>query len=339
MIKFKHRRRDNRKMQEEVEILLTTYNTEIEYLKQQIESILNQTYRNFKLLISDDASTKEEIKPILEAYQKQDNRVTLYLQEKNLGYNKNFEFLLKQAKAKYIMFADHDDIWYPQKVEKSVEKIEKEKVDLVYCNANQINEKGEIIQQNYFTYKNVPLINGKDKLAISRCIGIGCSQIITKAVKNKMIPFTDKVIAHDWLASFIANEGKGIAYIEEPLFGYRLHNTNVFGGRSLSQNLAKWKEENGSTYQSYLKYRKEKVIDKAYLDGAEMCLQYANKQENKRFLEDIIKYYEDLEKSKYINVHFIKYFKFLAGRNLLKKMIKEVIIFHFSIIGYLIFRK
>lgn len=339
MIKSKHRRRDNRKMQEEVEILLTTYNTEIEYLKQQIESILNQTYRNFKLLISDDASTKEEIKPILEAYQKQDNRVTLYLQEKNLGYNKNFEFLLKQAKAKYIMFADHDDIWYPQKVEKSVEKIEKEKVDLVYCNANQINEKGEIIQQNYFTYKNVPLIHGKDKLAISRCIGIGCSQIITKAVKNKMIPFTDKVIAHDWLASFIANEGKGIAYIEEPLFGYRLHNTNVFGGRSLSQNLAKWKEENGSTYQSYLKYRKEKVIDKAYLDGAEMCLQYANKQENKRFLEDIIKYYEDLEKSKYINVHFIKYFKFLAGRNLLKKMIKEVIIFHFSIIGYLIFRK
>lgn len=324
-------------MQEEVEILLTTYNTEKEYLKQQIESILNQTYQNFKLLISDDASTKKEIKPILEAYQKQDNRVTLYLQEKNLGYNKNFEFLLKQSKAKYIMFADHDDIWYPQKLEKSVEKIKKEKVDLVYCNANQINEKGEIIQKNYFAYKNVPLIKGKDKLAISRCIGIGCSQIITKAVKNKMIPFTDKVIAHDWLASFIANEGNGIAYIEEPLFGYRLHNTNVFGGRSLSQNLVRWKEENGDTYRSYLKYRKEKVIDKAYLDGAKMCLQYANKQDSKRFLEDIIKYYEDLEKSKYINVHIFRYFKFLAGKNLAKKMLKEIIMFHFPVLGYLIY--
>lgn len=337
MIKSKHRGREKAKMQEEVEILLTTYNTEIEYLKQQIESILNQTYQNFKLLISDDASTKEEIKPILEAYQKQDNRVILYLQEKNLGYNKNFEFLLKQANAKYIMFADHDDIWYPQKVEKSVKKIEKEKVDLVYCNANQINEKGEIIQQNYFAYKNVPLIHGKDKLAMSRCIGIGCSQIITKTVKNKMIPFTDKVIAHDWLASFIANEGDGIAYIEEPLFGYRLHNTNVFGGRSLSQNLARWKEENGKTYQSYLKYRKEKVIDKAYLDGAKMCLQYANKQENKRFLEDMIKYYEDLEKSKYINVHIFQYFKFLSGKNLAKKMLKEIIMFHFPVLGYLIY--
>ena len=81
-------------MQEEIDILLTTYNTEIEYLKQQIESILNQTYQNFRLLISDDDSTKKEVKAILEEYQKQDNRITLYRQEKNLGYNKNFEFLL-----------------------------------------------------------------------------------------------------------------------------------------------------------------------------------------------------------------------------------------------------
>ena len=82
-------------------------------------------------------------------------------------------------------------------------------------------------------------------MAISRCVGIGCSQIITKSVKDKMIPFKKNFIAHDWLAAFIANEGKGISYIEEPLFDYRLHSTNVFGGRSLSQNLNRWKQENG----------------------------------------------------------------------------------------------
>lgn len=264
-------------MEGKVDILLTTYNTNIEYLKQQIDSILVQTESNFRLLISDDASTKKDIKQILENYKKQDNRIVLYIQDKNLGYNKNFEFLLKQTKAKYIMFADHDDIWYPQKVEKSIQKIEKEEVDLVYCNANQINEKGEIIQQNYFQYKNVPLIKGENKLTLSRCIGIGCSQIITNTVKDKMLPFKEEVIAHDWLASFIAGEGKGICYIEEPLFGYRLHNTNVFGGRNLAQNLTRWKEKNGKSYQSYLKYRKEKVIDKAYLDGAKMCMQYTRK--------------------------------------------------------------
>mgnify|MGYP001136581270 CR=1 FL=1 len=322
---------------QEVDILLTTYNTETEYLKQQIESIVNQTYQNFRLLISDDASTKKDVKTILEEYQKKDKRITLYQQEKNLGYNKNFEFLLKQANAKYIMFSDHDDIWYPQKIEKSLQKIKKERVDLVYCNAHQINEKGETIQTNYFQYKNVPLVQGKDKLAISRCVGIGCSQIITDNVKDKMIPFRDEVIAHDWLAAFIANEGKGIAYIEEPLFGYRLHTNNVFGGRSLAQNLSQWKKENGTSYQSYLKYRKEKVIDKAYLEGAKMCLAYAKDEENKKFLKNMIQYYKSLEKSKYVNIHIFQYFRFLAGKNLAKKMMKEWMIFHLPILGYLIY--
>ena len=322
---------------EEVEILLTTYNTKKKYLQKQIESILKQTYHNFKLLISDDAS-KEETKEILKQYQKQDPRIKLYLQEKNLGYNKNFEFLLKQAKANYIMFADHDDIWYPQKVEKSLKIMQEKKVDLVYCNANQIDENDKTIKENYFRYKNVPLVHGKSKMAITRCVGIGCSQMITKEIKDKMIPFQNTVIAHDWLAAFLANQGKGMIYIKEPLFGYRLHTNNVFGGRSLAQNLKKWKEENGKTYQAYLKYRKEKVIDKAYLDGVKMCLSYTKDPKTEKFIRKSIKYYENLEKSHYFNFHIISYFKFLAGRNLMKKMIKEIVSFHFPIIGYLIYR-
>ena len=326
-------------MEKKVEILLTTYNSNLDFLKEQIDSILTQTYKNISLLISDDKSSNQEVIDLLKKYEEKDKRIKLYLQEKNLGYNKNFEFLLKCSGADYIMFCDHDDIWNSDKVEKSLKKILEEKVDLVYCNAEQINEKGEVIQKDYFKYKNVPLINKKSHLAISRCIGIGCSQIITKNVKNEMLPFLNSVIAHDWLASFIANENKGITYIKEPLFKYRLHTSNVFGGRSLAQNLSRWKEENGTSYKSYLKYRKEKVIDKAYLDGAKMCLDYSKNEENKEFLKKLINYYENLEKSKYINFHIIKYFKFLAGKNLFKKMIKEIIIFHFPLIGYIIFRK
>ena len=69
-----------------------------------------------------------------------------------------------------------------------------------------------------------------------------------------------------------------------------------------------------------------------------MCLDYYKKKKNKKFLNDIIKYYENLEKSKYINFHIIKYFKFLGGRNLAKKEIKELVIFHLPILGYLVFR-
>ena len=326
-------------MDPKIDILLTTYNSNIDFLKKQIDSILTQTYKNIYLLISDDKSSNPKVIDLLKEYEKKDKRIKLYLQEKNLGYNKNFEFLLKCSGANYIMFCDHDDIWNSDKVEKSLKKIVEENVDLVYCNAEQINEKGEIIQKNYFKYKNIPLINKKSHLAISRCIGIGCSQIITKDVKNKMLPFLESVIAHDWLASFIANENKGISYIKEPLFQYRLHTNNVFGGRSLAQNLSRWKKENGISYESYLKYRKEKVIDKAYLDGAKMCLEYSKDEKNKKFLQDIIEYYEKLEQCKYINFHIIKYFKFLAGKNLFKKMIKEIIIFHLPLMGYIIFKK
>lgn len=325
-------------MKESVDVLLTTYNTNIQYLQEQIDSILKQTYTNIHLIISDDNSSSEEIKKILKDYEKQDERITLYLQEQNLGYNKNFEFLLTKSKANYIAFSDHDDIWNADKIEKCLERLIKENVDMVYCNSTQIDENGNILHNDYLKYKNVPLIRGKSHLSISRCIGTGCSQLITKQVKEKMLPFKNSVMAHDWLAGFIANENKGIICIEETLFDYRLHKNNVFGGRSLNQNLSIWKEQNGSDYKSYLKYRKERVIDQAYLDGVKMCLDYCNNEDNKNFINKLIHYYENLKETKYMNFHIIKYFKFLYGKNLFKQMIKEVAIFCFPVFGYIIFK-
>ena len=208
-------------MEDLVDVLIATYNTEKKYLEKQIQSILKQTYKNLQIYISDDCSTKPEVQEILKNFAKKDKRIKLFLQPQNIGYNKNFEFLLNQSTANYIAFSDHDDIWYLDKIEKSLKKLKKENVDMVYCNCRQINENGIVLKENYFKYKNVPLINKNGKLAISRCVGIGCSQIITKEVKQKMIPFKKEVIAHDWLAGFIANEGKGITYIKEPLFDYR----------------------------------------------------------------------------------------------------------------------
>ena len=325
-------------MEEVVDILVTTYNTNEKYLRKQIESILRQTYKNINIYISDDNSPNKNISQILQEYAEKDKRIKLYIQPKNLGYNKNFEFLLKESKANYIMFSDHDDVWHKDKVEKSLNALKQKDVDMVYCNCRQIDEDGQVIQEDYFKYKNVPLINGKDKLAISRCVGIGCSQIITKYVRDKMIPFKESVIAHDWLAAFIANEGKGISYIEEPLFDYRLHNSNVFGGRSLSQNISKWKKENGDGYESFLKYRKD-AIDRAYLGGVKMCKAYTRDEENKKFIEKCEKYYATILGDKKVYYNVKTYFQILAGKNQFKKMIKEIVLFHFPGIAYVTFKR
>jgi rhamnosyltransferase len=324
-------------MKELVDVLMAVYKPNIKMLKEQIDSILNQTHKNIKLYISDDFSQDEEVTKTLKEYEEKNSNIQVFLQNQNLGVNKNFEFLLNKSNADYIMFSDQDDIWYKDKIEKSLRAIKENKVSLVYCNRRQIDENGNVLKQDYFKYKNVPLVNGKSKIAISRCIGIGCSQIITKEVRDKMIPFKENVIAHDWLAGIIANELDGISYISEPCFDYRLHTNNVFGGRNLNQNISRWKSQNGKGLSSFIKYRKESVIDKAYLGGAKTALAYSENSENIGFINDLIKYYEQIEKTRFINFHFIKYFKFLGGKNIGKKYVREIIIFHFPILGYIVF--
>lgn len=326
-------------MEDSVDILLTTYNTKIEYLKKQIDSILNQTYKSFTLIISDDCSPNEEVREILKEYEQKDERIKLYFQEKNLGCTKSFEFLLKQSTAEYIAFSDHDDIWYSNKIEESLKAIKEENVSLVYCDANQIDENDNNLNESYLRYKNMPIVKGKDFiLPYSRHIAIGCSQMITKEVKEKMLPFTENTFAHDWHSAYIASNINGIYCIDKPLFGYRIHENNIFGGRSFKQNMKIWKRENGNSYKSYLKYR-HKVITETYLAGVLMCKDYSSKIDDKLKVQEdeVIKYYEKSQKSKVIYLALHKYFKFLYFKGIRKRALKEIMILHLPLISYIIY--
>ena len=325
-------------MEEKVDILLTTYNTKIEYLKMQIDSILQQTHKNFTLIISDDCSTKEEVREILKEYEQKDNRIQLYFQPQNLGYTKNFEFVLTKSTAGYIAFSDHDDIWYPNKIEESLKILKEKNVDLVYCDAKQIDENGKILHESYLRYKNMPILNEKykkDILPFSRHIAIGCSQLLTKQVRNLMIPFSKNTIAHDWHSLYIANKLKGVYCIDKTLFEYRLHGNNAFGGRNFKQNIKIWKEKNGNNYKSYLKYR-YRAITETYLAGVLMCKDY-NSEQNKEE-EDVIKYFENAQKAKILYLPIHKYFKYLYFKGMKKRKYKEIIILHFPLIGYIVFK-
>lgn len=326
--------------QEKIDILMAVYNSNINFLTKQIDSILNQTYQNINLIISDDSSTNTDVKRVLEEYASKDNRIILYFQEKNLGYLKNFEFLLTKSSSEYICFADQDDIWYENKVEKCINVLKEKDVDLVYSDCKQIDENGQVLHESYLNYKNYPKVNGKDNiLTFSRHFSIGCSCMFTKKIKEQMLPFTKSVMAHDWIDVYLASKQKGIACIEEQLFEYRLHSSNAFGGRSLKQNLSTWKQENGKNYSAYKKYRNERVIKKAYLDGSLMCLEYRNKLGlNKNEDEEgVIEYYNKLLKTRILNIHLLKYNKYLAYKNIGKRRIKEEGIFHFPLISYLLY--
>ena len=124
-----------------IDILMATYNGE-KYLAEQLDSIINQTYHNWNLLIRDDNSTDRTLE-IIQDYQKKDNRIKLLKDNKgNLGIVKNFEELLKNSESEFIMFSDQDDIWIENKLDaylKTAEKI-KTKGFLLHSDAVLFNK-------------------------------------------------------------------------------------------------------------------------------------------------------------------------------------------------------
>ena len=138
---------------EEIDILMATYNGE-KYLKEQVESILNQSYSNFRLIISDDCST-DKTREILSEYEKKDKRIEVYYQEKNLGYVKNFEFLLERVKNEIYMLSDQDDYWLPEKIEKTYNKLNEEDADLVFTDLIVVDDNKRVINPSFNKLMNL----------------------------------------------------------------------------------------------------------------------------------------------------------------------------------------
>ena len=121
-----------------ISIAMATYNGE-KYLKEQIDSILNQSIQEFELVVCDDCST-DNTWSMLEEYAQHDNRITIIENEKNLGVKHNFEKAISLTKGEFIAFSDQDDIWLKEKVEKSVEKLKKEDLDIVFTDLEVVDE-------------------------------------------------------------------------------------------------------------------------------------------------------------------------------------------------------
>ena len=107
----------------QVSIGMPVYNTDEKFLHTALDCLLKQSYSNFELIISDDCSTDSTSRICCE-YAKKDSRINYIRQEKNMGALPNFNFVLEQAKSKYFMWAEVDDKWKPDFIEKNVSILE-----------------------------------------------------------------------------------------------------------------------------------------------------------------------------------------------------------------------
>lgn len=229
-------------MEEQIDILMATYNGE-KYLKEQIESILNQTYKNIRLVISDDCS-KDGTREILKQYE-QDERIEVHYHKKNQGYIKNFEYLLKQVKNDIYMLSDQDDVWLPEKVEKSYETLIKNDADLAFGDLEVVDENLNTIYESFNKFmlldrKIKKYINSYKVNYLYNCV-TGCTLISkSKWIKEIVpIPTDSKYLIHDhWMGLIVALNGK-LVYMPERYIKYRQHGNNQVGTEKVSHGFNK----------------------------------------------------------------------------------------------------
>jgi len=292
---------------EKVDILLATYNGE-KYLEAQLDSILSQTYTNFRLLISDDSST-DSTKDILEKYKKIDNRIEVFYQENNLGVVKNFEFLLNKVENKYYMLSDQDDIWKEEKIEKSVNKLEETGAGLVYSDLEVVDENLNVIYESYWKLKGFTKRANKYNTFESFYLNnyvTGCTIISRKEFIKDILPLpnSSKYVLHDYWITLIVSQKSKIVSIKEPLIKYRQHKNNRIGSKKKTDELKSIDE----IRNLFITVKKEHF--KTFIENEDKFENEKYKVLNKKALQ----YYEMLEKKKYINFKgwflFFKLYKY-----------------------------
>ncbi len=225
-----------------VNILLATYHGE-PYLRSQLDSILNQSYRDFKIYIRDDCSldlTRQIILEYVENYKEK-----IYFIKSDIPSNsaKNNFFALmsyKDFQGDYFMFCDQDDIWLPDKIEKSINKIHEIAEDdrkniplLIHTDLEIVNDKLEIISKSFIHYQNLdPYKNKLNYLLVQNNI-TGCTVFFNrKLLELALAEDISDILMHDWWLGLCAAAFGKIIYIDYSTIKYRQHENNQVGAKN-----------------------------------------------------------------------------------------------------------
>lgn len=216
---------------------MSTYNGE-KYLKEQIDSVLNQTGINVKLIVRDDGS-KDKTKVILQSYASDNPNVTLLLED-NCGAEKSFNKLCIYARehtnAEYYAFCDQDDVWDNDKVEVAVRKLcdfSNDSPNLYFSNLRMVDSNLNYIR-DLFKHGEVKAV--KD-MALVQIFTYGCTCVFNRVALEKYCTIEQNKTYHDnWvyvLCSYMGN----VYYDPVPHISYRQHGANLSGAKETGLSL------------------------------------------------------------------------------------------------------
>ena len=232
-----------------IDILLATYNGE-KHLEEQLSSIENQTYTQWRLRAHDDQSS-DRTWEILEAFQKKHGKDKVIL-KKNVpasgGSKHNFTGLIKASDAEYMMCCDQDDVWHTDKIEKTWKRMRKMEQRygkdiplLVYTDVRVVDAELNEMHPSFHACMNLRTSSELGYEMIQNQV-TGCTVMINHHLKNfvDVVEHTKKMVMHDhWLALIALVFGK-MSYLNEPTMDYRQHGGNVVGAQNARSLAYMW---------------------------------------------------------------------------------------------------
>lgn len=247
---------------------MAAYNGE-KYIEEQVKSIFNQQFFGEieldSLVIVDDKSSKS-INKIYNRLKKIHSRVEIFSETENIGVIKTFEKAINIACDKnvdYIALADQDDFWYPDKIIKTIRRLNETNSSLAYTDVSVSNHNLNITAKSKWLYSKTPPL--EDDCLIPMIIKnpvTGCTLVFTKSFALSALPFPEGIPMHDrWLACFAAAQQR-VCYLNQSTMLYRQHENNAVGGMSfgVSGFLNRLKKDANGSLNTYLVNRLKKRV-------------------------------------------------------------------------------
>lgn len=223
-----------------ISVAMATYNGS-NFIEEQLDSILSQTYKNIEIVIVDDCSTDNTME-ILSQYKLKHPCIRVFRNERNINVNQTFNRALGLCRGELIAISDQDDIWISNKLEEAYSSIGK--YSMVYSNSLLVNEYGGLLGRRMF--KKHDLYTGNDPRSVSIFNNVAGHTIIFKSEILKDILPIPQHSHYDWWIAFVAANRKGLMYMKNPYAMHRIHSNNVSKGiKCISQEdglvaLKKW---------------------------------------------------------------------------------------------------
>lgn len=202
-----------------ISVCIATYNGE-KYIKQQLDSILNQIDIDDEVIVSDDYSTDATVE-IIKSFS--DSRIVIF-ENTGKGLLQNFENAISKSRGDYIFLSDQDDIWAENKVQICLEDFKKG-YELILSDCKIFDsETKEIVEESFFKFNNSKkgIINN-----LIRNSYIGCCMAFSSRLKDKALPFPETIAMHDSWIGLLGEIYFKVKFNDNKLINYRKHSSNA----------------------------------------------------------------------------------------------------------------